>query len=490
LELFLRQTQGFRLALALHNDSVERDRFISGLRRDLEAEGIQLLILDLLQPPESGVPAGLLNRIEATFLHALPGHRAAVMVTNLEAVVRYVPELPAPVGQPHDVLATANLQRDRFPEACPGPVILWMTELLERAFVKEAPDLWSWRSHVFDLRTRKIGIPDDWLERSSDDRTVHPEVRLQRLEEELAAYRRAGSKRDEIRVLIAMAIARKDSGDFQRAREIHEEALRLARETDDARAVCVALTGLGNVFARSGDKVQASVLLREALELVRAIGDVRGEAHALNNLGTVEPNLGRSIEMREQALAIVRKVGDVEAEGQLLNNLGTSYWDAGYPDRGVALLRQRLALARQTGDRRGESNTLGNLGLAFTATGELQLAIQCHQEALRISREIGDRRSEAIDLGNLGISYGELGDVAKAMDCFEEALHLARQLNDQEGQGRMLCNLALALHKLGPVRRAEAIHRAEEAQDVFAEIGDSRAEQVEALLRQWRGEKG
>jgi len=54
----------------------------------------------------------------------------------------------------------------------------------------------------------------------------------------------------------------------------------------------------------------------------------------------------------------------------------------------------------------------------------------------------------------------------------------------------MLLNLALALHKFGPVRRAEAIHRAEEARDVFAEIRDSRAEQVEALLRRWRMEEG
>jgi len=229
MELFLQQTQGFRLALALHNDSVERDHLIAALQKGLEAERLQLLILDLMKPSESGAPTGLLNRIEATFRSATPGQRAAVLVTNLEAVVPYVPELPVPAGQPLDLLATANLQRDRFPEACPGPVILWMTELLERAFVKEAPDLWSWRSHVFDLRTRKIGIPDDWLERSSDDRTVHPEVRLQRLEEELAAYRRAGSKRDEIRVLIAMATARKDSGDFQRAKEVNEEALRLAR---------------------------------------------------------------------------------------------------------------------------------------------------------------------------------------------------------------------------------------------------------------------
>ena len=187
LAIFLRQTIEFRLGLALYNDPVARDRIIHSLTEELATEHIRVVTLDLR---ESAHGQTLLARVEAVVKAAAikEGERIAVMVVNLEGSVDYTPELAQPGGPGTEFLATANFHRELFPAACPGPLVIWMTELLERAFVRHAPDLWHWRSHVFDFRTRSrpheaADAAESGRMKSDDDR-LHPEDRLHRLEGE------------------------------------------------------------------------------------------------------------------------------------------------------------------------------------------------------------------------------------------------------------------------------------------------------------------
>lgn len=45
LSLFLQQTQGFRMAIALHNDPVQRDQLLHALGDELSPLGFQVLVL-------------------------------------------------------------------------------------------------------------------------------------------------------------------------------------------------------------------------------------------------------------------------------------------------------------------------------------------------------------------------------------------------------------------------------------------------------------
>lgn len=345
--MFLRQASGFRLGLALYNDPVERGRLIRELSRILAGEGVQMLVLDLYGPEPSG---GMLDRLEALFREADPARRAVAMVINLESRVDYAPELARGDQAPDSLLSTANLQRDRFPEVCPGPVVLWMTELLERAFFDQAPDLWHWRSHVFDLRTRSAPEmaphdPDGRPWRSGDHR-LHPEHRIRRLEEELAAYRKGGSAREEIQALNSLGIARLDIGDARRALRDFEEVLKLARKLGNRDWEGTALGNLGLAHADLGDARSAIGYYEQHLEIVREIGDRRGEGNALGNLGNAHLQLGdarRAIGYYEQQLVIVREIGDRRGEGNALWNAALAHESLG--ERAEALARAEAALA-------------------------------------------------------------------------------------------------------------------------------------------------
>lgn len=202
------------------------------------------------------------------------------MVVNLESRVDYTPELARREKAPDSFLATANFQRDRFPEVCHGPVVFWMTETLERAFFEQAPDLWHWRSHVFDLRTRSAPemepLDPDGRPWWSGDNRLHPELRIRRLEEELAAYRQIGSAREEMQALISLGIAHMDIGDARRALKDFEAVLKLARKLGNRAWEGAALNNLGSAHRRLGAPRRAIGYHEQALVIVRESGDRRG----------------------------------------------------------------------------------------------------------------------------------------------------------------------------------------------------------------------
>lgn len=450
LRLLLGQSEDFRLAIALYNDPVRRDGWIRTLVDELGREGVRILTLDLLRDTDR--ERGLLDRVQMLAAGIPPRQRFAIMVVNIETTVDYAPELSLSDGPGTAFLHAANLQRELFPTACHGLLVLWMTELMEQAFIRCAPDLWSWRNHVFDLRTRKgpMGPILDGAGRafSSHDYRLHPETRLRRLQEELAAYRRTGSRRDEMRVLNSIGIAWLEVGESKVARLDFEAAVQIARE----------------------------------------IGDAAGERNALGNLGNAHAEMGvahKAIEYHEQALAISREIGDRGGEGNALANLGNAYLQLGEPRKAADSHEKALVIMREIGDRRGEGKCLDNLGLAYAGIGGARKAIELFEKRIVIARELGDRRGEGQGLGNLGLAHTALGDASKAIELFQRRLVIARELGDRRGEGHTQWGYALAEDLLG--NRPEAIVRATAALTIYEAIESPSAAKVRAQLAAWGG---
>ena len=72
------------------------------------------------------------------------------------------------------------------------------------------------------------------------------------------------------------------SGDQPRSQARNEEALRVARETDDTRGECDALTGLARVALRDGRYGDVVALACQARERARAASDAEAEASPLH----------------------------------------------------------------------------------------------------------------------------------------------------------------------------------------------------------------
>lgn len=438
LSIFLRQTTAFRLALALYNDPVARDEAIRSLREELAGQGTRVLTLDLREPSEERT---LLARVEATVKGANlpPDGRLAVMVVNLEGQVDYTPELAEPGGPGTEFLQTANLHRELFPDICPGPLVIWMTELLERAIVSHAPDFWHWRSHVFDLRTRIVppktlvaAKVNAW---SNDDYRRHPKDRLQHLEEELAAYRKADNLLEEGRVLNAIGVARMDMGDsinalidFRKAKSIFGDLKRLDGEG-------MALNNLGLAYNDLGDHRKAVKCFTCALSVARETANRYLEGMALGGLGLAYAGDGKTrtaIENYQLALIIIQETGNRRGEGSVLGNLGNAYRQLGDVRQAVRLYKQQLAITREINHRLGEGNALGSLATTYLISGDVRQAAQLYKQQLAITREVGDLYGESVGLWNSALCYVELNDYMEAIKLAERALSIKETICDPQ----------------------------------------------------------
>lgn len=501
LEIFFTQTHGFRLALALHDDMRVRDRVNQYLQEKLKASSVDLRVVDLrTQSPDisllgSAAAAFAAHKAQFNVLDT----RAALVLVNLESRVNYNPELADAQDQKSAYLATTNLQRDLWPTTFEGPVLIWISELLEPAMAKWAPDFWHWRSHVFDFRMTQqekgFGTPvDDWASSfdSNDETRVGAMRRLLVLQAQLSAYRKAGMRGDEARMLRAIGWERLQLDQVQLAKQDFEAGLAMAREIGDTKGQGDHLELLGRTSSFMGKNRDAIGFYEQALDISHVLSDQYEEMVILGNMANAWHALGerqKAINFYEQALAIAKKRGDKGAEGQTLGNLGVVWAELGESRRAIEFHERALLMAKKVGARKSEGQQLGNLGRIWGDLGESRRAIDFHEKALAIFSELGNKQRESISLGNLGYIYSGLNERRLALSYYEQALTIAREIGDRHSEGASLYHLAACLNAGGSTaEQQQATSFVREALVVLESLDSLQTSTLKTKLTEWLSE--
>jgi predicted ATPase/DNA-binding SARP family transcriptional activator len=164
--------------------------------------------------------------------------------------------------------------------------------------------------------------------------------------------------------------------DDEEAWRVQNEALALARELDDERAIASLLLPLAEMsLVRDVD--EARRFAAETVDLNRRIGSPRREAQAFGLLAS-----------------LARRDGDL--------------------DRAADLLKQSLALARESGFRWWEMMTLLDLASLERARSRLDEADARAREGLAVAREIRDTMVSVAALAHLARVARERGSVERA----------------------------------------------------------------------------
>jgi tetratricopeptide (TPR) repeat protein len=219
---------------------------------------------------------------------------------------------------------------------------------------------------------------------------------------------------------------------------------------------------LGNLAMRYAGlrQTQRAIELHEqALAIAREIGDRSGEGRHLGNLAMCYAGLGqtqRAIELHEQALAIAREIGSRSGEGILLGNLAMCYAGLGQTQRAIELHEQALAIAREIGSRSNEGAGLGNLALCYSSLGQTQRAIELHEQALAIAREIGDRSGEGYWLLSLSDTFADEGQHSRAVEYASAAVTISAELPEPRLGSYSGSSLARAHLLAGELSKARA----------------------------------
>ena len=275
--------------------------------------------------------------------------------------------------------------------------------------------------------------------------------------EALPIRRAVGDRGGEAETLNNIGMAYRALGDMQKALDKYSEVLLIARERGDRSGEGVMLNNIGAVYALSGDLRKALDKYNESLQIRRAVGDRGGVAVALSNIGNVYDSLGemqKSLDKYNEALPIARAIGNRSVEATMLNNIGNVYEVLGEAQKALDKNNEALPIRLAIGDRRGEADTLNNIGHVYESLGEPRKALDKYNEAMLIRRAVGDRRGEAVTLNNIGHAYESLGETRKALEVYNQALPISQATGARNTEGRTLHNIGAVYDSLGEGQRA------------------------------------
>lgn len=276
------------------------------------------------------------------------------------------------------------------------------------------------------LRYQKLGMLDRALEqyRATADSSSDPEVLSQaylreshvyrawcRWDHAIAAAQRSArlARANDLHhaygdALNAEAIVHQERGDFERARELYEQMLKLPL---DERTRGLAYQNLGSICAQRADFAAAEHHFRRSYGCFQKAGYRWGEAFALNNYAAVyldEGKLKRAAVVAGQAMVAARKVGDLELLG-------------------IATLNAAEALAAQGEIARAESLATSALEYFSLEENDLRRA-QCYRvlgDILVMRGRKGDAQRNYKQALGLAQSVGSEREEARIRDCMELA---------------------------------------------------------------------
>lgn len=216
-----------------------------------------------------------------------------------------------------------------------------------------------------------------------------------------------GDSRDRALVHAWAAAAHWLRGDLDDCRKSAEDAVDLARESDDDQALAAAHTALAMLAAMEGDR--------------RA-----NDAHYLRAL--------RHAERADDVLQLIR----------IRTNRGSRFLEEGYYRDALAELDGAIHLADLSGYANFRALALTNRGQVLARLGRPEEGAR-DLEAARAAYESLDSRMIAYPLAQLGDLHRTRGETALARAAYEEAIAAAEPSGDLQGLVPALAGLALLL---------------------------------------------
>jgi predicted ATPase/Tfp pilus assembly protein PilF len=219
----------------------------------------------------------------------------------------------------------------------------------------------------------------------------------------LELSRKARLPLEEAVALHTLAMAAGERDDRDRAHELYEESLMLARAVDDGWLLSAATNNLGGMYLLEGNYERAVELFEESLAIGEARGDLDRRARALTNLGHATRGLGdvpRAREYFRSGLAAAEELGLVIVSVDAIAGFASCEADAG---NAVAAARL-LGWVNELQSRLGSPSEAGTIKLEES----LRDTLGAEPLAMELAAGAALAREDAIDL-TLGGSRSKPG---------------------------------------------------------------------------------
>jgi tetratricopeptide (TPR) repeat protein len=167
-----------------------------------------------------------------------------------------------------------------------------------------------------------------------------------------------------------------------------------------------AITGAATMAWSVGDHDRATQLHQEALDLARGLGDKSAEAFSLNALGAQlvdDENYDAAEHLLDQARALAMKLGELRTAGMATHNTAEIQFHRGRYAEAAIGYRESLQIFRDLDDRWAVASTLHGLAVAVLRQGDREQAAEALRDSLRLAVDVGENYSLADGLEGLAL---------------------------------------------------------------------------------------
>ena len=231
-------------------------------------------------------------------------------------------------------------------------------------------------------------------------------------------FRDAGKNEGAIEAANGLGIVCESSGFLRRAATCYRYAAEGAQRTGQTQLRALALAGWGDVlWLWKQDFNRARELMVEGMKVARSIGNTYAEYHALGRLAHMymsvkTANDGLLREARscaERALQLATRWDDPSAEARMVLLLGRYYQRVQRDDKAEECFLDCLRLAEELEDRRCEAFVCRSMATLCTERGNERRALGYYHRQRRLARAMRDRHMEGTAAWNAAILHERAG---------------------------------------------------------------------------------
>jgi tetratricopeptide (TPR) repeat protein len=271
---------------------------------------------------------------------------------------------------------------------------------------------------------------------------------------------------ERIRVLRARAGILEIVGEFKKANNDLEKALKEARTAGLTQEEWQVLLDLGSLWAAQ-DYGKTGTYYKEALKLAPRVNTRESLAHSLNRMGNWYVNAEQSdegVNSHLQALAIFKEQSNLDGISETLDFLGMAYALRGELKPAREKLEEAQDMFNQSGNKRGFISSITTLSLLNAnyqgetfVSGDFTIAMGAAtaQRAVTLAHEIGWRPGEMWALCCLAVNEGSRGDYQVALKAAGRALEIGQEIDHKQWLAMVYTGLGFLYYDLYSMDRSE-----------------------------------
>ena len=231
------------------------------------------------------------------------------------------------------------------------------------------------------------------------------------------------SARDRYRFVLARNFVQREWGKLEEGVRLGHEALALADRTETPWRQSEARSALAYSYYDAKQYERAREIIQEALALSEKAQDWVSLARGHSTAGIILDGLGdqegerRSFEL---ATEYAQRAGSKLDEVLFLANMADFFLKTGDYKTALARAEQALPLARELGDNSSQMVALANIGLAHISLHHLDLGKRYVYEAMTIDEKRGSVTGVADLYRELGVYLEKAGDLAGAAAAYHD----------------------------------------------------------------------